>query len=244
MSLGRTSRGTQSLAYASQTTATLVSASFTPAAGALLVVLFDEITTDTTPSLTMSTSLTGQGSWTLYQYASTNDGSGNYYTSYIAVSVCGGSPGTGTVTCTRRAGNFSMAMFAEYIEVSGQDATTPITQSHSALGATTSLANNFTTAPVSTSYVFASCINGGGGAAIPTVPTGMTAIGSFALVASNYTAGHAEKLGSAAQNNSWTGLIAFTNGAVAIEIAEAAGGSYRRRWTRIPFALGGARSRW
>lgn len=239
MALARTNRGTQSLSLAVQATATLVSSSFSPAAGALLVVFFDEYTRDTTPSLTMSSSFTGQGAWTTYSFVSTDDGFGNFFTAYIAVSVCGASPGTGTVTCTRRAGSVSMSMFAEFIEVTGQ-ASTPITQSKTALGTgSSSLANNFTGAPAATSYVFASLIDGGGGTVV--VPTGMTGLGGFALDAT-WSAKHAEKLGSAAQNNTWTGLGAFTDGAVAIEVAEAVATFNKKRFGGLPFA--GQQGRW
>lgn len=227
------------MTLAVQSTATLTSSSFSPAAGALLVVFFDEYTRDTTPSLTMSSTFTSQGAWTKYSFASTDDGFGNFFTAYIAVSVCSGSPGSGTITCTRRAGTFSMSMFAEFIEVTGQ-ASVPVAQSHTALGTgSASLANNFTSVPTSTSYVFASEIDGGSGT--PAAPSGMTALGSFALDTS-WTAAHAEKLGSAAQNNSWTGLGAFTDGAVAIEIAQAVPSANRKSWGGVPFA--GQLGRW
>lgn len=113
MALTLTNRGTKSLAYAFQATNTLVSDSFSPAAGALLVVCFEEVTDDSTPSLTVTSSFSGQGAWS---YAGQSYFNGfEYNVCRIAWSLCGGSPGTGTVTCTRRAGSFNMAMFAEYL---------------------------------------------------------------------------------------------------------------------------------
>jgi len=224
MALSRTNRGTKSLSLAVQATDTLVSDSFSPAAGSLLVVLFDEYTRDATPSLTMSSTFSGQGAWTTYSFTATDDGFGNFFVGRIAVSVCGASPGTGTVTCTRRAGSVSMSMFAEFIEVSGQNA---VAQSKTNVGTGSTLALNFDSAPAASSMVFASCIDGGSGAI--DVPSGFTMLGAFALDTS-WRVEHAEDLASAAQNNSWSNLGSFNNGAVGIEISEQSGYPITKRW--------------
>lgn len=216
MALARTNRGTKTLTYASQSTNTLVSNSFTPAAGALLVVMFQEVTTDSTPSLTMSSTFTGQGSWTTYS-AVADDGFGSKIVTRIAWSVCGASPGTGTVTATRRSGTFSMAMQAEYIEVTGQDTTTPVAQNvTNTNGAVTSIPLNFGSAPASTSYLFfASDMNGSTSVA---APSGATGLGQFAM--GSFVGENAEKLGSGSQNNSFTGGSGgAVNSGVAIEVA-------------------------
>lgn len=245
--LGRTNRGTQSLGYALQTTNTLVSGSFSPAAGALIVVLFDEVTYDAGHSLTMSSTFTGQGSWTVYS-AVQPDGYGNYYISRIAWSVCGATPGTGTVTCTRPAGSTYQGMFAEFIEVSGQDTVTPVAQHVENTGVSTSLVLTFAGVPVTSSFVFSNCHDANSTA--PGTPSGMTALGSFNSDIGNgggYSA-HAEVLLTASQTNTWNGLGNFVNAGVAIEVVSApdATGSAlpSRRGANIPGMAGRTRRGW
>lgn len=210
MPLARTNRGTKSVNYAgSNSTNTLTSNAFTPAGGALLVVLFDEITNDAGHALTMSSTFSGQGAWTIYS-VNRDDGFGNKWIARIAWSVCGGSPGSGTVTCTRPAGSTASGMFAEFIEVTGQDAAAPIRQNAQNSGTGSSLATTLGSAPLASSYLFTSVGDSATGAA---APSGMTMLGTFD---SNVGAGggyhaHAEKLGSGAQANTWTGLNSFIN---------------------------------
>lgn len=235
MALARTNRGTSTLTWASNVNPSVTSSSFSPAAGSLLVVMVEELTSDTTPSLTMSSSLSGMGAWTKVATTYLDDGFGSYYSAAIFYATCGASPGTGTVTCTSRAGTWTNGLFMEVIEVTGQDTASPVPQTKTNTGASTSLALNFTSTPTATSYCFSNCIDGGSSA--PTVPTNFTGLGAGAIPASDWNTKHGEDLGSVAQNNSWTGLGDFANAAVAIEVAQGAEGQPAvKRMGGVPFA--------
>jgi len=236
MALSRTNRGNFTLTYdnASHTNPALSSSSFSPAGGSLLVAMVEEVTYgDASALITMSSTFSGQGAWTRYSSTLTDDGFGSYFRAYIFTSLCGGSPGSGTVTATSHAGSYIQGTFMEVIEVSGQSGS-PVAQSQNAVGTGSSLALNFSTAPASTSYVFTNCIDGGSNT--PTTPSGMTGLAAGAIPGPSWNSKHAEKLGSASQNNSWTSLGNFNNGGVAIEIAQATGGATAKRWGGVPFA--------
>lgn len=242
MPLSRTARGNKNQAFASTSANTLVSNSFTPAAGALLLCLFEEATSDATPSLTMSSTFTGQGAWTV-RHVFDSDGFGSMIVSAIAWSVCGASPGTGTVTATRRAGTFSMGMNCDFVEVTGQDASPERQYQTASLTASSTVPVNLSSAPLSSSFLFfASCIDGSTG--VVTAPTGTTLIGSQFAIGS-FCGSNVEDLSSVAQNNSFTGGNGGSREtAVVIEVAEQSGYPIPKRWGGVPFTAIGQRGRW
>lgn len=232
MALSLTTRGTKTLAYALQATNTLVSDSFSPAAGALVVCMFEEVTDDTTSSLTMSSTLTGQGAWTQAGLAYYNGF--EYQVSRIAWSVCGAAPGTGTVTATRRAGSFNMGMFAEFLELGGVDTAAPVVQQITNSGASSSLALNFASSPLASSITLFSICEGQQN---PVTPSGTTALAEHNIV-STFWGDHAYDT-TPAQNNSWTGLGAFAQCGTAIEVADSPGSALAtRRGLYVPGLAG------
>lgn len=237
MALSRTNRGTAALSHGFQSTATITSGSFTPAAGSVLVVLFSEVTDDSTPALTLSTSGFTVGSWSYYSATPASDGFGSYAVTRIALAEVTSSA-AGTVTCTRDSGSFNMAMFAEFIEVTGASGPTAA-RNVSNSGSGTSLALNFGSAPAATSYLFSACIDGDGTAG--TVPSGHTGLATGNV---SFTTKGSEKLGSGAQNNSWTGLGSFLCVGTLVEIGEASGQPAAKRWGGVAHAATGARGRW
>ena len=242
MPLSRTNRGNKFQTYSTTTAKTLVSDSFTPAAGALLLCLFQEATTDATPSLTMSSTFTGQGAWTV-RYVFDSDGFGSSIVSGLAWSVCGGSPGAGTITATRRAGSFAMGMNCDFVEVNGE-AAAPERQFQTASDtASVNLAVNFSSNVLSTSYLFwSSLVDGTTG--VVTAPSGASLVSAQFAIGS-FCATSAEKLGSGSQNNTIGGSNGGTRQtAVAIEIAELLGQPHIKRLGGIPFAGGTSKGLW
>lgn len=232
MPLARTNRGNASITYTSTATAAITSGSFTPAAGALLLALWNETTTDGTPSLTMSVSGFSVGSWTTISATPTDDGFGNLMVCRIAYAVVSSSA-AGTVTGTRRAGTFTMGANMEVIEVTGQ-AASPVPQSvNNVLTTVTSLPLNLGSAPAATSMLFSCCQDGDGTPG--TVPSGFTGLASGT---EGFSYANAEDLASGAQNNSWTGLGNFLSMGVLVEIAEAQGQPAVKRLGGHPFAPG------
>lgn len=218
MALSRTNRGTKTLAWASQSTNTLTSNSFTPTAGSMILVIFHEITSDATPSLTLSSTLSGMGSWT-QDGITLSDGFGSLIVTRYAWAICGATPGTGTVTVTRRAGTFNMGMFVEFIQINGQKSS-PIRQSvKNTQSSGTSLALNFGSSVLSSSYIFSGVHDSN--STDPTVPSGHTALGNFTMVSGSFRGRNSEKLGSGAQNNSWTALGGFMSTGIILEIEQA-----------------------
>jgi len=219
MALNRTNRGTKSRSKTTTSANTLVSGSFSPAAGALLVVLYDEITSDSGHGLVITDSFAGTGAWTIRKSAIV-DGFGSYSVVAIAYATCGASPGTGQVTATRDAGSFTVGTFAEFIEISGSDASTPVPRwvANDGSGGTT-LALNLASAPDAASMLFTACQDGGNSK--PGVPSGFTELGSFNMDGGDWYVCHGEDLASGAQNNSWQSLDFFVYNGVLIEVAPA-----------------------
>ena len=244
MALSRTNRGAANQAYSTTSSNTLTSGSFTPAGGAVLLALFTEATTDDTPALTVSSTHSGQGSWTVYT-AIGDDGFGSKIVSYIGWSVCGPSPGAGTITATRRAGSFSMGMNCDYVEVAGADGSTPVRQNKTnTSGAVTTIDLNLTSSPLASSFLFFSTLmNGTTG--VVTVPTGTTQIGTQFAIGS-FCSTSAEDLSSVAQNNQFTGGNGGnTNSGVAIEIQASTGAPVVKFFGGTPFAgLSQQKGRW
>jgi hypothetical protein len=213
----RTNRGTASLAYASQATATIVSPSITPGANALMCVPFYEFTTDSAATLVVSDTFTGTGAWSYINVSDTD--TGNYYIARFAYAKLGASPGTGTITCTRHAGTFTMAMAAEFIEVAGYNTTTPVRQSTKGTATGSSATLTYTSTCLTDSLSFTGVTVDDGAA--PTTPTGYTARNSFPLPASAVYGNSAEDLISPAQTIVWTGLGSYHAALYGVEVAAA-----------------------
>ena len=245
MALSRTDRGNTQAAYAGQSDGwALTSASFSPAAGALLIALWAEATTTATPDITMSTTLSGQGSWTEYGLA-TDDGFGNLIHSRIAWSVCGGSPGSGTVTATTNGTGATAGGMLTVIEVTGQDTVTPVRQNDTTTndGSAGTLDLNFASSVQSTSFIFAVGNMHGSDGSI-TVPSGHTKIDQ--MVTGSWAPTFSEDVTTpGAQNNQFGGgSTGGPNTGVIIEVAEATAQAYMKLWGGVPFALGGTKGRW
>lgn len=212
MALAVTTRG--SAFHASN--ASVASSSFTPAGGALLVVLVEELNQGGTPTFTVSSTHAAQGSWTYYTIQASNGF--EIHTTRIAVSVCGPTPGSGTITVSRSGGTSTYGMAAQFVEVTGQDSTTPVRQNVTNSSTGTSLALNFASSLASGSATFFATMAGNGPA---TIPSGTTSIASQAIVGSFY--GQSAYDTTAVQNNSWTGLGSFYANGVGIEVQESQG---------------------
>lgn len=217
MGLARTNRGNVALAEGTNSNPSVTSASFTPAAGALLVVLIAQYAFGTgNNTFAMSSTFTGQGAWTI-RSVTRDDGFTNIMGSAIAWSVCGGSPGTGTVTVSGKTGSILGSLAAEFIEVTGQDASPEAQQvTNSGTGAT--LATNFGATPAATSMLFGTAVDGSG---TPTVPSGFTNLATAVMSSGGWNSRNGEDLASGAQNNSW-GAGSFCTTAALIEVAEGA----------------------
>lgn len=233
MPLARTNRGTQTLAEGNNNNPSVTSASFSPAAGALLVVLIAQYASGTgNCTFSLSSSFSGQGAWTV-RSITRDDGFTNIMGSAIAWSVCGASPGSGTVTMSGKTGTILGSIFAEFIEVTGE-AASPEAQQVTNSGTGASLATNFGATPAASSYVFGTAMDGSGSL---TVPSGFTALGTASMSGGGWVAANAEDLASVAQNNSWS-TGSFCSTAALIEIAEAVGHPYVKRLGGHPFAPG------
>lgn len=212
--LSRTNRGNGTLGYALQTANTITSGSFSPTGGSVLIVMMGEFTNDPTPSFSVTDTFTGTSGWTVAQ-TSTNDGS-NWYHSGIAWATAGPNPGTGTVTATRRAGNFSMGMQAEFISVVGNPAAAVLQNVLNTANLSASLALNFTNAPVSSSFLFSTITDDNSN---PTLPTWFVALANNqpdpAMPSATWDA---EDLTSPNQNNTWSTLGGYRVAGGAIEV--------------------------
>lgn len=239
MPLARTNRGNAALPEGTNTNPSVTSASFSPAAGSLLVVLIAQYASGTgNNTFSLSSTFSGQGAWTV-RSITRDDGFTNIMGSAIAWSVCGASPGTGTVTVSGKTGSILGSLFAEFIEVTGAAASPEAQQvTNSGTGAT--LATNFGATPAASSYVFGTAMDGSG---TPTVPSGFTNLATATMSSGGWAARNGEDLASVAQNNSW-GAGNFCTTAALIEIAEAQGQPAAKRWGGVAFAGAGARGRW
>ncbi len=216
MPLARTNRGAALLPDGNNASPSVTSASFSPAAGALIVVLGSGYASGGLGNwaINMSSTFTGQGAWTV-RSVTRDDGFTNIMGSFIAWSVCGGSPGTGTVKWTGAAGTITGSMNIETIEITGQSAS-PEGQQVTNSGTGASLATNFVSTPAASSYCFFTAVDGNN---TLTIPSGSTALGTASISGGGWVSANAEDLASAAQNNSW-GAGSFCTTAVAIEILE------------------------
>lgn len=214
MALARINRGNWTLPQGTSSNRSLTSASFSPAGGALLLVMGSQFASGAGNNLfTMSSTFTGQGAWTVRSIIQ-DDGSANFLGSFIAWSVCGSSPGTGTVTMTGKSGRITTSIFMEIIEITGATGS-PETQQVTNASTGSSLATDFVAPPGGRSYCFFTALD----TSALTVPSGTTALATASMTSSGWVAANAEILGSATQANSWTTGGSWTTG-VAMEIAE------------------------
>lgn len=222
MALGRTDRGNVQAAYGGKATGwALTSASFSPAAGALLVALWAEATTTAVPDITVTTSLSGVGSWTEYGIA-VDDTFGNLIHARIAWALCGASPGTGTVTATTNGAAPTAGGMLSVVEFSGHDTTTPIRQNvtgQNASGDTLTL--NLASAVLATSMTLSvGNMHGTTGSIVP--PSGMTQLTSAQMATGSWAPTFAmDATPPGAQNNQWTGgSVGAVSTGVLIEVAQ------------------------
>lgn len=136
-------------------TTTFTTASFTPTANALLVVIAGTLDNASGIDLTgISCTHSGAGSWTEQAGAAHDDGSTRYEAIAIYTCKMGASPGSGTVSVTTN--NNSQRTVISVLEVTGEDAT-PVGytgtggESGSSCGSTVSF--NLSGTPASTSMV-------------------------------------------------------------------------------------------
>lgn len=235
MALSYTDRLSKDQPSAFTTTATLTCTAFTPAAGALIVALHSEFTSDSAGSVTFDAPAGWGITWTKYQRSTTD--SANYYRAAIGVGVVTGTPSLGSPTITRRDGSFSMSQWGHWIEVSGQ-AASPITESVSAIDSGSgSMALTLAAPPAATSYLF-SVFQDDTYDASPTVPSGWTLL-SRSNSGDGYRHAGAMKAGSGNQTSTWTTLNNYHNVGVLIVVAEdsTTGQPYIKRVSGgLPFA--------
>lgn len=137
-----------------------------------------------------------------------------------------------------------MGMACTFFEVTGVDASTPVRQNKTnTSGAVTTLDLNFTSAPLSSSFLFfATLMNGTTG--VVTVPSGTTAASTQFAIGS-FCATEIEDTSSPAQNNQVTGGNGGnTNSGVAIEVMASVGQPAAKRWGGVAFAGTGPKGRW
>ena len=229
MALLRTDRSTATMGagYVSQTANTITCASFTPSANALLCVIFHEFTNDTTPSLVVTDTFTGTGAWS-YIDSTANDAT-NWYVTRFAYAKAGSSPGTGTITCTRRASAtpFTMVMVGDFFDITGQDLTTPIRQSNTGTSVGTTLAVSLASACASTSMTFTGVTSDN--TASPTVPTSYTQRNSFGIPATAVYGVGAEMTATPTNTISWSALGSYHAAAWAVEIQQATAAAFIAR---------------
>lgn len=228
MPLGYTNRGTKYHA----SNATLTSDAFTPAAGALLLVMSEELNQNTGVTLTVAAPGGWSVTWTYYKVQTSNGF--EYHTTQIAVGFVTGTPSSGSLTVTRSGGGSTYGQFSEFVELSGADTNAPVRQSKTNTSTGASMALNLDSAPLASSYNFATILEGNND---PTTPSGMTGLGSQSITGGAFYGEHAYDT-SPAQNNTWTNLGNFFANGVIVEIAEAQGHPAAKRYGGHPFAAG------
>lgn len=198
------------------TSAAATTASFTPAANSLVIVVVSSFTASGTAAVTYSISDTlGGYSWTKVE--ATNGGVGNATTATIFYAVAPGSPTAGTVTVTPSStGLASWGMLVQPFQITGNATSSPVAATGTAASATVTLSG----VPASTSEVLVLGSAGQGSDPASTQPSGMTAL--FTDVHSGTytysTAGY--KNGSASQGNTFGSLP--NPASVAIEVVQPA----------------------
>lgn len=195
---------------------TIVSASISPTAGALLIVCYAGQSSIAGIGATITDGLTGTGSWT---HVLVEHDTGDSAYCVVGWALVGPSPGSGAVTFT-----FDNNLFREVlacVEVTGQHAT-PVPQSQSGGNALSTLALVLGSSPASDSTVLGAVQSRSGGVITPgtgfteLVDQGTTADVSRLQVQYDET--------SPDDTVDWSDLNTLGNAGVAIEIAAAAVG--------------------
>ena len=207
---------------ATDATRTLATASFSPTGSAQLVLCVRVFIGMVGCDVTVADSLTGSGAWA--QVATVTSAPYGGYTMRTSIwkMTMGASPGSGTVTVTRTAGNTDYAYFMDVLEVTGASTTIGLTATAGPTVAT-SLATDLGSAPASTSAVI--CMVGvESDAADSTHPTGYTEDYDQQLPF-NDEMSVAYKVGSPGQTQTWTTLDVASTGAtvLACELTEVGG---------------------
>lgn len=233
MALAITDRGFARTTGGSSATNTVTSASFAGVAGSLIVVcafLGINDGTGATSALSLTDTFAGTSAWTKITAASRlhTVGSGSALYSNLTemwYAVLGGTPGTGTITVTRTAGTKDQWLVADFIQVTGQD-TSPLGTTGSTTGAATTQALTMLVTPAATSLVIAYIsddTNPNTNIAVP--PTGFTELNDIDSAGWGSAIETCYDNTSAPQTFTWTGLVANTHDAVAVEIVVLGGGA-------------------
>lgn len=214
MALARTDRGTASLAFTGATPiTTITSGAFTPAANSLIVVMYVGLAFSTTWTVTASSTHAGIGTWSYV------DAHIIAFTDYrmrctIAYAQVGGSPGSGTVSMAREAGEIDFGAAMSIEEISGHNTTTPVRQSDTETGAgVTTLTTTLTSTPRADSIVYAQA-----GDLFGTIgdPSGYTLLDALAV--GDLSCHNVYDTASASQSQVWTGFNADFSVATAVEV--------------------------
>lgn len=136
---------------------TATSASFSPAAGAVLVVVCAGYDNPSNVAWGPSASTTLSG--VTFTRTVNNVGPGTNEGASIFTATCGATPGTGTVTITRTGGNDYQWLVCDLFEVTGAQSDFTNTGSGSGTGST--LGISLGSAPTNTSAVFGVCYGNG-----------------------------------------------------------------------------------
>lgn len=199
--------------------ATIVSNSVSPTGGGLIFAAGSELNSSSTTVSTVTDSFTGTGSWTIYQVELSGGSPTRYLTTYLAWAIAGGTPGSGTVTVTFSGSSRDKTLSVG--EITGQHASTPVPQNNTNTGTGASLTVTLAGTPAAASTVIGAI--GDRRAAVGITPGGaftelVEVDGTDIVHEVQYDAN------SAATTCDWSTLNSIINGAVAIEVQEAAVG--------------------
>lgn len=216
-----TSRGTTTTSGNSAST-TVVSGSFTPTAGNVILAAIDYYSILPNPggSVTDSIGDTGGTAWGKV-VDGTESISGDFYYATIWSRQIGTSPSAGTVTFTRTPpdNSFWYSTLSVGELTNAASATALHFNSNTSVGA--SVVVDLGAAPAAGSFVVTDAIDGAA-SGLPTMPAGYTSINSSQPGSASF--GAAYKNGSAAQTQTWTSLDSHGNVAVSAEFGQTSGG--------------------
>lgn len=194
----------------------VVSASSSPSDNALLVVAVSTISSSTPGTFAISTTLSNVGTWTQITVVSALNATRQIRTSIFYAQVTG-DPGTGTVTATFTTA--ARGAIAVHEVASGYNTTTPIRQSNSNTGTTSTLAVTLSSSPLSDSTTLGAV--GGHDNSDGTTP------GANFTELADVTAGASEHLGMETEYDAtsptttvdWSALGTSNNAGIGVEIA-------------------------
>lgn len=230
MTLAVTDRGLAQTATGVSATNTIVSSSFSPTGGAILAVVVACVGqfTSAAPTFTLSDTFTGTGTWTEQATGSLGVGGGYFFRLSAWTAVLGGTPGTGTVTVTRTAGNVDQWLIGDFAEITGQNAS-PIgaTGSLADLTSSTTLTVTLSGAPAASSLVIGGVFDNNGAGSGITPPSSWTELQDVPKAAIGAAYETAYINGSSVTSPQWSAMIAdvFGRGGVAVEIVAAGAGA-------------------